>query len=189
MQERDYRVAQNQQHYASPWAYLINNNNFDHVLSINRVHANSDKFPEYLPKSKNNRDLEYYHAIKNGKTIKLLNNSEIISSFQKVSYRINRNWFPKKERVSLPFYIYHRQNYQITVNGKKQNFKLSENRRPQVLLNKEGKSIVTVCYVTPKDIIFMRYLSLVVICVLLITLWVEVFVLSNHRNGLKKRLI
>lgn len=168
-----YHVARSDEDIASPWDKLIDFNNYDEMLSMNQKTDKNTYFTYYDYSKKNakeNLESIFNHEVSIGSYRKSISNKDIESGYQEVTYKL-RELPSDSGRLTLPFVIYDKNNYNVYLNSRK--VELYENKYSQLQIYKD-KNLqnidVKVKYIVPMKYKIASTVSLVVvgICILLL---------------------
>ena len=168
-----YHIARSDKDMADPWDKLINFSNYNKMLSINQT-ADTNKYftyNDYNKKSARENDVSIFnHEVSIGSYRKSISNKDIESGYQEVTYKL-RELPSDSGRLTLPFVIYDKNNYDVYLNSRK--VELYENKYSQLQIYKD-KNLqnidVKVKYIVPMKYKIASTVSLVVvgICILLL---------------------
>lgn len=161
-----YHIARSDEDIIRPWDKLIDFNNYDKMLSMNQKTDNNTYFTyyDYLKKNaKENLESIFNHELSIGKYKKSISNKDIGSDYQEITYKLRK--LPSDSgRLTLPFVIYDKNNYEVYLNSKKVEFYENKYSQLQIYKNKDLQNIdVKVKYIAPMKYRVVNIVSAVIV--------------------------
>ena len=169
-----YHIARSDKDIANPWDKLVNSSNYNKMLSINQT-ADTNKYftyNDYNKKSARENDVSIFnHEVSIGNYRKSISNKDIESGYQEVTYKL-RELPSDSGRLTLPFVIYDKNNYEVYLNSKEVEFYENKYSQLQIYKDKNLQSIdVKVKYIVPIKYRIVNVVSLVASVISLILLF------------------
>lgn len=147
-----YHIAKSDKDIANPWDKLVNSSNYNKMLSINQT-ADTNKYftyNDYNKKSAIENDVSIFnHEVSIGNYRKSISNKDIESGYQEITYKL-RELPSDSGRLTLPFVIYDKNNYNVYLNSRKVELYVNKYSQLQIYKGKNLQNIdVKVKYIVP----------------------------------------
>lgn len=177
---KSYSYPSNSSQLNSPWAFLLDKNNYYKALSINSL-EDGDISHDYTPKKSDKVINSIYDLeISQNDWKRKLQRKEIKRAYHQVTYSLEN--LPKKSgEMKIPFLIYRDSDYQLYINGTKSEVK--SDRNSQLVIKKDNKSKlkIEIKYIVPvihKVLLVVSSISIIINMMML--LWMD------YKNKLKR---
>ena len=161
-----YHIAKSDKDIANPWDKLVNSSNYNKMLSINQT-ADTNKYfiyNDYNKKSARENDVSIFnHEVSIGNYRKSISNKDIESGYQEITYKL-RELPSDSGRLTLPFVIYDKNNYNVYLNSRKVELYVNKYSQLQIYKGKNLQNIdVKVKYIVPMKYRVVNIVSAVIV--------------------------